>query len=60
MKDNMKLVFASILLGVSLLILDRKYLFLGEDWDFFILIYVFLLSGNEIVKLKKKENEKNV
>ncbi|PRZ19595.1 hypothetical protein BC624_11514 [Flavobacterium granuli] len=56
----MKFVLLSIFLGVLFIILNRKYLLLNQEWEFFILIYIFLITGNEIIKfLKKNENEKN-
>lgn len=62
MKKNGKLItYLMVVIGITLLIIDQKYYFIQPTWKFFVMIFIFLVNGNELIQIiKSNKNEKTV
>jgi hypothetical protein len=60
MKNSSKLfTFIMTLLGSSFMIINLKKHYFDEVWDYFFVLLIFMLNGNEFIKfLKERKNEK--
>jgi putative Mn2+ efflux pump MntP len=63
MKNKSKLfTFIMTLLGSSFMLINLKKNYCDEVWNYFFVLLIFMLNGNEFIKFlkeKKNENEKN-
>ncbi len=61
MKNNSKLfAFIMTLFGSSFMLINLKKHYCDEAWNYFFVLLIFMLNGNEFIKfLKERKNEKN-
>ena len=61
MKNNSKLsTFIMTLIGSSFMLINLKKQYYDEAWDYFFVLLIFMLNGNEFIKfLKERKDEKN-
>jgi hypothetical protein len=61
MKNNSRMfTYIISILGSFIMIFNLKKNYIDEVWDYFFVLLIFMLNGNEFIKfLKEKKNEKN-
>lgn len=62
MKTNTRtFTYILTIIGSGFMILNLKKRYVDEVWDYFFVLLIFMLNGNELGKyLKEKKDEKNI